>query len=77
MATPKGVVHCVEGISEGMIAEAPKGEGGFGYDPLFIDKDSGKTYAELPQAVKNSISHRGRALRKAKDLVRGFLEQES
>lgn len=52
-----------QGIWRGEILRAPRGEGGFGYDPLFLDPASGKTGAELPMEIKNSISHRGLALR--------------
>ena len=53
-----------EGIAEGTIADKPFGEGGFGYDPIFIEKELGKTYAEMSQEEKNKVSHRGRALKK-------------
>jgi XTP/dITP diphosphohydrolase len=48
---------------EGRIARAPAGSGGFGYDPLFLVGDSGRTAAELDSARKNAVSHRGQALR--------------
>jgi len=51
-----------EGIWEGEILHGPRGDGGFGYDPLFLVPDLGKTGAELPMDVKNGISHRGKAL---------------
>ena len=57
---PKPLV--VEGDWRGRILRAPRGDGGFGYDPVFLDPDSGLTAAELPAARKNAISHRGRAL---------------
>ena len=57
---PKPIV--VEGDWRGRILRAPRGDGGFGYDPVFLDPDSGLTAAELPAARKNAISHRGRAL---------------
>ena len=53
-----------EGIVEGSIAMEPFGEGGFGYDPIFICNETGKTYAEMKQEEKNKFSHRGKALRK-------------
>lgn len=53
-----------EGIAQGTIAEQPFGEGGFGYDPIFVEKDLGKTYAEMKEEEKNKVSHRGRALKK-------------
>jgi len=60
-----------EGVWEGSIAEAPRGAWGFGYDPLFVDGASGLTGAELDSARKNSISHRGQALRRLKALLDG------
>lgn len=53
-----------EGAWHGTITEAPRGEGGFGYDPVFLDPDHGRTAAELEPALKNRISHRGRALQR-------------
>lgn len=54
----------VEGIVRGEIAEKEYGQGGFGYDPIFIPEGYDKTFAELPAEVKNTISHRARALAK-------------
>jgi XTP/dITP diphosphohydrolase len=51
-----------EGTWEGRVLEAPRGAGGFGYDPVFLDPEHGCAAAELPAALKNRISHRGRAL---------------
>ena len=51
-----------EGVWEGRILHAPRGEGGFGYDPVFLDLERGASAAELEPALKNRISHRGRAL---------------
>jgi XTP/dITP diphosphohydrolase len=55
----------VDGRCEGRIADAPRGEGGFGYDPLFIPDGHARTFAELGSDVKHRISHRGAALRAA------------
>jgi XTP/dITP diphosphohydrolase len=56
----------VEGIWHGEILRAPRGSGGFGYDPLFLDHMTEKAVAELPSDIKNRISHRGQALQKLK-----------
>jgi XTP/dITP diphosphohydrolase len=56
--------HCFEGIVEGKIIEIARGEGGFGYDPLFVADGCEQTFAEMPAQEKNQISHRGRALQK-------------
>ncbi len=55
-------VHLFEGRCGGHLLEAPRGEGGFGYDPLFVPEDYDRTFAELPLAEKNRLSHRARAL---------------
>ena len=52
-----------EGIWPGTIIDAPRGDGGFGYDPYFLDAESGLTGAELPLEAKNARSHRGQAIR--------------
>jgi XTP/dITP diphosphohydrolase len=64
-AEPDGRVHVVEERCEGMLATEPRGDGGFGYDPAFVpvDRDDGRTMAELTQEEKDAISHRGRAAR--------------
>ena len=60
-----GTLHTFEGGCEGRIARAPRGTGGFGYDPLFIPDGHDRTFGELPAEVKHSLSHRGRALGQA------------
>jgi XTP/dITP diphosphohydrolase len=69
IAEPDGNVHVVEGKCEGLIGFAAKGEGGFGYDPLFIVDGLEKTFAELSPEEKNRVSHRGRALQLAAELL--------
>jgi XTP/dITP diphosphohydrolase len=54
-----------DGECQGLIAFEPKGESGFGYDPVFYLPEFGKTMAELPLEIKNQVSHRGKAARKA------------
>ena len=63
MPGPEGVVITSRGTCEGRIIRAPRGEGGFGYDPVFITDGYDRTMAELSMDEKNRISHRGRALR--------------
>lgn len=58
-----GTVITAEGSCEGIILDAPQGQGGFGYDPLFFMPELGKTLAEVSVAEKNAVSHRGRALK--------------
>jgi len=58
------------GVCEGRIGYSPIGQGGFGYDPLFVPFGSGQSFAELGEAVKNSISHRAKALEKLKDWLK-------
>ena len=58
-----------EGEWRGRILHAPRGEGGFGYDPVFLDTATGLTAAELNPATKNRISHRGLALAKLQDAI--------
>ena len=64
-ARPGKPPETVEGVIEGMIAQAPRGENGFGYDPLFIPAGYDRTFAELSAEEKNRISHRARALQAA------------
>ncbi len=61
------------GECDGRIAFAPKGEGGFGYDPLFIYPPMGLTFAELDPETKNQMSHRGKALRKLREELRAHI----
>lgn len=64
VAVPNGPTTIFEGTCEGYITEAPKGENGFGYDPIFYVPQKGKTMAELTKEEKNKISHRAVALAK-------------
>ncbi len=69
---PDGREYTVEGTCEGTILHALRGEGGFGYDPLFYVESMNKTFAELTMEEKNRISHRGHANRKAVEIIRGL-----
>lgn len=62
LVTPSGDEHTVEGIWPGHVAREPRGESGFGYDPIFIPEGSEKSAAELTPAEKNAVSHRSRSL---------------
>lgn len=70
VAGPDGELMLFHGGCHGIIAEAPCGNDGFGYDPIFFVPDLGITMASLSSGVKNRISHRARALEKAKPLLR-------
>jgi XTP/dITP diphosphohydrolase len=64
VAYPDGSWFVVDGELDGEIAEGPRGEGGFGYDPVFVpDGEGGRTLAEMSADEKNALSHRGRAFR--------------
>ncbi|RPK05637.1 Nucleoside 5-triphosphatase RdgB (dHAPTP, dITP, XTP-specific) [Bacillus subtilis] len=69
VSIPGSETKTVEGHVEGYIAEEPRGEYGFGYDPIFIVKDKDKTMAELTSDEKNKISHRADALKKLSKLL--------
>ena len=64
-----GVIEQVEGIVNGSIALSEAGDGGFGYDPLFIPEGYDRTFAQLPAELKNTISHRARALQALKQIL--------
>ena len=64
VAFPDGKELVTEGVANGMIAEVPRGNGGFGYDSLFVpDEGTGLSFAEMSETEKNLISHRGKAFR--------------
>jgi XTP/dITP diphosphohydrolase len=66
-----GLRRTFTGACAGVIAREPRGTGGFGYDPVFVDQETGRTFAELTRTGKSARSHRGRALAQA----RAFLEE--
>lgn len=68
------IVSTVEGKCEGVITTSPRGELGFGYDPIFQPLGFDKTFAELAPEIKNSISHRADAISKMIPFLRGFFE---
>ncbi|MHC5036440.1 MAG: RdgB/HAM1 family non-canonical purine NTP pyrophosphatase [Planctomycetota bacterium] len=62
LAGPGKILAESEATTEGRIVEAPRGTGGFGYDPLFLSADLGMTFGEADPSAKHAVSHRGRAL---------------
>lgn len=69
IAEPNGDTRTCDGTVEGVIAREPKGTNGFGYDPIFYVPELGRNMAELASSEKNAISHRGKALEKARALL--------
>ena len=69
LVDPDGREQVVEGIVEGVIAEAPRGAGGFGYDPVFVYPPLGRTFGELPSETKHRVDHRGAAVRAVRPLL--------
>jgi XTP/dITP diphosphohydrolase len=67
LCSPKGRCQVVEGACPGSLLAAPRGANGFGYDPLFVPDGFTQTFAEMPDAEKNALSHRARALQKARE----------
>lgn len=76
LARADGVIAKAEGTIEGRILEELRGSGGFGYDPLFFVPELGCTTAEISREQKNSISHRGKALRAIKSHIEGWLSDK-
>jgi XTP/dITP diphosphohydrolase len=68
------VLGTFDGTVEGVIINSERGEGGFGYDPLFVPEGHCETFAQLPAEVKNRESHRARALAKAREFLDGLVE---
>jgi len=69
LSVPGGETYTVEGTCQGSIVDTPQGENGFGYDPLFLSVEEGKTFAEMDLDAKERVSHRGRALQRMKKLL--------
>lgn len=72
IAAPRGETCTVQGSCPGSIAFAPQGQGGFGYDPLFIPDGFSCTFAQMNAEQKNHISHRGRALKEAVPILQAL-----
>lgn len=74
IASPRGGLRMCSGSCTGVIAMAPRGDHGFGYDPVFYFPNLGKTMAELLAETKNRISHRAKAAARAKKILTGLLQ---
>jgi len=73
LASAEGeIVATASGMCNGNLASAPRGKGGFGYDPIFVPEGYDLTFAELPSAIKAQISHRGRAFSQIMPILRRF-----
>lgn len=68
-----GIIRTAEGVCPGVITELPRGGNGFGYDPIFLPTRYSLTLAEMDPALKNSLSHRGRATQNIKPVLQQFL----
>jgi XTP/dITP diphosphohydrolase len=77
LVLPGGGESVAEGRLDGVVARAPRGEHGFGYDPIFVPEGGPRTTAELEPAEKDAISHRGRAFRALAPQVRAALASTS
>jgi len=71
---PDGKWVSAEGVCRGWITFTPKGEQGFGYDPVFMPEGDSRTMAQLTREEKNKISHRGKALLKLKEKIRQLMD---
>jgi XTP/dITP diphosphohydrolase len=69
LAVPKGATQTVEGVLDGFITDRVRGDEGFGYDPVFLVPDQGKTLAEMGPTMKNSLSHRYKALQAMRPII--------
>lgn len=72
IAEPSGYYRSVEGSIEGFITDPPRGQYGFGYDPIFLVPELGQTTAEILPEHKNQISHRGKAAQHAHELLQNW-----
>lgn len=77
LALPTGELILAEGSYGGVITDEPAGHGGFGYDPVFFDPDSGKTFAQMSPEEKNARSHRRRALEVLKGHLKELMQRQS
>ncbi|MEJ5239619.1 MAG: RdgB/HAM1 family non-canonical purine NTP pyrophosphatase [Anaerolineales bacterium] len=74
LADPRGKIALAEGICEGEIIPEERGENGFGYDPIFLLREVGRTMAELSMEEKNRLSHRARAVQALRPILLRYIE---
>jgi len=77
LCAPDGHEATTEGVVEGLILDAPRGAGGFGYDPIFYYPPLGATFAEVTAEAKHAVSHRGQAMARARDILIEWAAQNS
>ena len=77
LCAPGGREAVTEGAVEGILLDHPRGAGGFGYDPLFYYPPLGATFAEIPAEAKHAVSHRGRAMARARLILSGWAAEGS
>lgn len=77
LVSPEGQTFTSSGICEGYINDCERGSSGFGYDTLFVKYDYKQTFAELPETLKNQISHRAKALRNIAPYVQSLIEKDN
>ena len=77
VSIPNGKTHLAEGFCEGEIISEERGTGGFGYDPIFLLSELGKTMAELSMEEKNRLSHRAKAVMNVKPILEKLLSKSS
>lgn len=77
LAAPDGELRVFTGETRGRIGDEPHGRSGFGYDPLFVSAETGRTFAEMDPADKHRVSHRGRALAAVRDFLDALPDKES
>jgi XTP/dITP diphosphohydrolase len=69
LCSPDGREATTEGVVDGLIPDAPRGDGGFGYDPIFYYPPLDATFAEVTAEAKHAVSHRGQAMAKARRIL--------
>jgi XTP/dITP diphosphohydrolase len=77
LALPSRKIEICQGECQGLITFSPRGKDGFGYDPIFYLPEMGVTMAELTLEEKNTLSHRGRAVRRAIPIIRKYIEEKT